>query len=229
MMRCLVLLCLLVLAACSRPLTEAEETFANDLFGDSLDTSKVRVTQGIGIAPLLRTAPKSVQLVEGTDKACLRTPQPRGAQPPQAFALANRVHFETGLYSSDMVMKWPEGLRVPQALVFAHELTHVWQWQNRKRTGYTPLKALNEHVASRDPYLFDPDNTTTFLDYGYEQQGSIVEEYVCCRLLDPEAPRTARLRALIHKEMPIDRLDTILDGPQVRVPWQGIQTSGICE
>lgn len=23
-------------------------------------------------------------------------------------------------------------------MLFAHEMTHVWQWQNRDRTGYTP-------------------------------------------------------------------------------------------
>ena len=129
---------LLGLTACSRPLTSAEESFARDLFGPGLDTSRVEVAQGVGITPLYRTEVKEVTRVRGTDKACVRTPQPRGAQPPQAFAYRNRIHFESGLYSSDMVINWPENLRVPQALVLAHELTHVWQWQNRDRTGYSP-------------------------------------------------------------------------------------------
>ena len=73
-----------------------------------------------------------------------------------------------------------------------------------------------------------PNNTRGFLDYGYEQQGSIVEEYVCCRLLDPEAPRTSRLRDMIGRHMPIQSLDDALDAPEIRVPWRGVQTEGIC-
>ena len=119
---------MLLLAACSRPLTPAETQFAEDFFGPSLDPSKVRVAQGLGITPLYRTVPGEVQLVEGTDRACVRTPQPRGAQPPQAFAVANRLHFDTELYASDMMLEWPNAMRVPQAIIFAHELTHAWQW-----------------------------------------------------------------------------------------------------
>ena len=31
-----------------------------------------------------------------------------------------------------------------EAMLLAHEMTHVWQWQNRKRTGYHPLRAAAE-------------------------------------------------------------------------------------
>ena len=127
---------LLALAACSRPLTEAEHLFATDLFGDTLNVEKVRVSQGLGLTPPPKTIPASVKKLRGTKEACVRTPQPRGAQPAQAFALRNGVFFSNALYSSDMVLTWPRGMRLPQALIFAHELTHVWQWQNRGRTGY---------------------------------------------------------------------------------------------
>lgn len=199
---------LLLVAACSRPLTPAEEDFANDLFGPSLDTSKVRVKHGIGITPLYRTVPAEVTLVEGTDEACLRTPQPRGAQPPQAFALGNRVHFETGLYSSDMVIRWPDSLRIPQALVFAHELTHVWQWQNRARTGYTPFRAVAESLRLADPYYSQGD--AAFLAFGYEQQAAIVEDYVCFAFANPDHPRRQELREIIDPVLPLDRLDAAL-------------------
>ncbi len=78
----------LVLSACSRPLTSSEEQFAHDLFGPSLDTSKVRIAQGLGITPLYRTVPAAkATVVQGTDKACIRTPAPkRSTYPPQAFA-----------------------------------------------------------------------------------------------------------------------------------------------
>ncbi|MEM7752702.1 MAG: hypothetical protein AAF230_04755 [Pseudomonadota bacterium] len=200
------ILCLL--AACSRPLTPAEEAFANDLFGESLDTSKVRVTQGLGIAPLYRTVPGEVRLVEGTDRACVRTPQPRGEQPPQAFALGNRLHFDTGLYSSDMIIRWPETLRIPQALIFAHELTHAWQWQNREVTGYHPARAVAEAIALADPYF--SEGQAAFFSFGYEQQAAIVEDYVCFAFANPDHPRREELRAILAPVFPLDAFDEML-------------------
>lgn len=199
---------LLMLSACSRGLTPAEEAFANDLFGDGLDTSKVRVAQGLGITPLYRTVPGKITLVEGTDRACVRTPQPRGAQPPQAFAVANRLHFETGLYSSDMVIRWPEGLRIPQSLILAHELTHAWQWQNRNVTGYSPARAVAESLALADPYF--SEGQATFYSFGYEQQAAIVEDYVCFAFANPDHPRRAELRAILAPVFPLDDFDAVL-------------------
>ena len=77
-------------------------------------------------------------------------------------------------------------------------------------------------------YLFDSAAKPAFLDFGFEQQASIVEEYVCCHVLDPEAPRTARLREMISAEMPVAGLEAVLDDPEVLVPWRGIQPEGIC-
>ncbi|MEM9426024.1 MAG: hypothetical protein AAGA06_04910 [Pseudomonadota bacterium] len=197
-----------MLAACSRPLTPAEEAFANDLFGEGLDTSKVRVTQGLGVVPLYRTVPGKVTLVEGTDRACLRTPQPRGAQPPQAFALGNRLHFDTGLYSTDMIVRWPDAMRVPQALIFAHELTHAWQWQNRAVTGYSPARAVAESIELADPYF--SEGQAPFFSFGYEQQAAIVEDYVCFAFANPNHPRRAELRAILAPVFPLDAFDAAI-------------------
>lgn len=208
-MRAAILLLVLTLAAgCTRSLTPAEEAFANDLFGPTIDTSRVEVTQGLGLFPLYRTVPREVTLVEGTNKACLRTPQPRGAQPPQAFAYRNRLHFETGLYSSDMVIDWPGKLRFPQALVLAHELTHVWQWQNRARTGYSPKRAAAESWRLADPYFSDEEGV--FFDFGFEQQAAIVEDYVCFAFANPNHPRRYELREILAPVLPIDRFDAVL-------------------
>lgn len=200
---------LLFLAACSRPLTPAEEAFATDLFGSGLDTSQLRVAQGLGIVPLYTTVPKNVRVVQANDKACVRTPQPRGAQPPRAFAVGNRMHFETGLYSTDMILQWPEGLRIPQALVFAHELTHAWQWQNRSRTGYTPARAVAESWRLADPYYSDGD--AAFYSFGYEQQAAIIEDYVCFTFANPDHPRQAELRAILEPVLPVDKFEAALE------------------
>lgn len=63
----------------------------------------------------------------------------------------------------------------------AHELVHVWQYQALRRTGA-------ELLASR-LYRYRLDAARPFLSYGYEQQASIVEDYV--RLLSGAATRSA--------------------------------------
>ncbi len=200
----------LAVTACARPLTDAEEQLAKDVFGPSLDTSKVRVAHGAGILPPGKTRVTKVTRVQGTDKACVRVPQPLAErQPAQAFAIANRIHFHTGLYSSDMVLNWPDVLRFPNALVFAHELTHVWQWQNRKRTGYTPLRAGLESLQLIDPY-FVPPGEAAFLSFGYEQQASIIEDYLCFVFANPNHPRRSELRAILEPVFPVDRIDAVV-------------------
>lgn len=202
----------LALAACARPLTEAEDRFARDLFGPSMDTSAVTISQGLGLAPPYRTVPATLTVVQGTDKACLRTPQPRGAQPPQAFALWNRVHFDSELYSSNMALGWPDGLRFPNAIVLAHELTHVWQWQNRAVTGYTPARAVAESWRFADPYFSAPGTTPDFFAFGYEQQAALVEDFVCFTIANPTHPRRAELRAILEPVLPVDAFQAAVGG-----------------
>lgn len=193
----------LLLAACARPLTEAESRFAEDIFGESIDTSKVSISVGLGIGPAYETVPTSVRVLRGTERACVRTPQPAGSQPPQAFAFRNRMHFDAVLYSGDMARPWPEGMRFPNALILAHELTHVWQWQNRDRTGYTPWRAMRESWRFADPYFSAAEDAPVFLSFGYEQQAAMVEDFVCFTVANPTHPRRQELRALLEPVLPV--------------------------
>ena len=146
---------------------------------------------------------------------------------PAAVALFNHVLFDKDWYLDDYLPRYPDQVSLVAAMLFAHEMTHVWQWQNRRTTGYSPLRAAFEHDGARDPYLFDLDTSRKFSDFGFEQQGAIMEEYICCRSLDPTALRTQRLHRLIADAMPVSRL------PQSRphtvgLPWKGVQIEGIC-
>ncbi|MDJ0821143.1 MAG: hypothetical protein QNJ09_04925 [Paracoccaceae bacterium] len=220
--------CLALLAACGRPLTPNETAYLRALQGDQAEPAKMRLNDGHFAGSFVYEIPVRPRT---TCQERIWPPMTEAKTmevSPAASVVYNTVLLREDLYRPDMMAGWPEEVDLLSAMLFAHEATHVWQWQNRERTGYSPLKAMREHATSEDPYLFDPDNTKGFLDYGFEQQGSIVEEYVCCHLLDPEAPRTARLRAMISKEMPIDGLEEALATPRIRVPWAGIQTSGIC-
>lgn len=224
----IVIFLLLVLAACGRPLTPSETAYLRAIQGDDVDVSRVRMYDGHFAGSVTYQIPVRPRT---TCQQRIWPPQTEAktvSVSPGATVFYNRILFRKDLYRDDFLKGFPEQIDLLDAMLFAHEMTHVWQWQNRHRTGYTPLKALREHTASADPYLFDEATDARFLDYGYEQQGSIVEEYICCRMLDANAPRTARLQSLIAQEMPVDRLDRLLGEGWVRLPWKGAQTEGIC-
>jgi len=223
-MRMIVLLALFLATACGRPLTEGEAAFAQAMHGDTIATERVRFVQGALVGAVTFKRQKRPRL------ACRERlyPEPRSevvTVSPAAVALHNRVFYTRDYYLKDYLAGYPDEMDLAAAMLFAHEITHAWQWQNRAETGYSPWRAGREHARVDDPYLFDLETDAAFLDFGYEQQASIVEEYVCCAALDPEAPRTARLRAMLEGAFPVGDL-VIPD--RIYIPWRGAETDGIC-
>lgn len=219
-------LILVLLASCGRPLTESERAFLDTIHGDTLNMDVVRLHDGAPTrAVTFRRKPRP-----RTTCRELILPPPTEAivtSKPAAVALYNRVLFDKDWYIDDYLPDYPDKIGLIAAMLFAHELTHVWQWQNRATTGYSPLRAAREHGGGADPYLFEIDASRKFGDFGFEQQGSIMEEYVCCRALDPTAERTARLHGLIAQVMPVAPLPQSREF-DVRLPWDGVQLNGIC-
>ena len=81
----------------------------------------------------------------------------------------------------------------------------------------------------KDPYLFELEGAPDFLQYGYEQQGAIVEEYICCRALDPAAARTKRLHDMLRGAFPVADLPQSRQRERdVLLPWRGAEVRGIC-
>lgn len=219
------LLALLLLAACGRPLTPNEAAFLQTIKGDTLDPARVRLHDGLMVGPP-RVVPAPPRL---TCQARL-FPPPQGARVrvnTGAMSIFQDVFVRPDLYREDFAEGWPEVLPLADAMLLAHEAVHAWQWQNRAITGYHPLRAAFEHARSPDPYLFDLDTNTDYLDYGYEQQGAILEEYVCCRTLAPEAERTGRLHEMLGKYFPLKDLDEPLTETAL-LPWRGVEVDGIC-
>ena len=220
------LLVLLVLAGCGRPLTQNERAFLGTIHGETLNMDRMRLHDG---APTRAVTFRRKPRPRITCRELILPPATEAVvtSKPAAVAVYNTVLFDKDWYIDDYLPDYPDRIGLIAAMLFAHEATHVWQWQNRVITGYSPLRAAAEHGGGADPYLFKVDPTQRFLDFGYEQQGSIVEEFVCCRALAPQAPRTQRLRALIAQVMPIAPL------PQnrahdVALPWDGVEVAGIC-
>lgn len=221
-------LALILLAACGRPVTPDERAFLDTLHGAALDTGPVRLHDGLaqGAPVLVPPRPRLTcqeRLFPPRDVPVLSA--------PGAMAIFASVHVRRDLYREDFALAEVEGRRVmdlADAMLLAHEMTHVWQWQNRALTGYHPLKAAFEHVGNPDPYLFDPDTPAEFLSFGYEQQGAIVEEYVCCRTLAPDAGRTRRLHDMLAAVMPVAPIEATLQDA-VLLPWRGVEIEGICD
>lgn len=216
----------LILASCGRELTQQERAFLSDIHGSDLKPEKVRIMDGAPVAattfrrkPPPRVACRERILPPVKDEIVTSS--------PAAVTLFNRIYFIRDWYTENYMPAYPERLYLVEAMLLAHEVTHVWQWQNRARTGYTPLRAAAEHRGNPDPYLFELDQSPDFLSYGYEQQGAIVEEYVCCRALAPQGARTQRLHAMLKDVMPVSDLPQSRQS-DVYLPWKGADLRGIC-
>ena len=216
----------LLLAGCGRPLSENERAFLGTIHGDTLDLDRVRLHDG---APTRAVTFRRKPRPRTTCRELILPPAEEEivTSKPAAVALWNRVLFDKDWFLEDYLPDYPDTIGLIAAMLFAHEITHVWQWQNRAKTGYSPLIAASEQVTSDDPYLFEVESAPAFLDFGFEQQGSIVEEYVCCRALAPTGSRTARLHGLIAQVMPVAPLPSSREW-NVRLPWDGVEVRGIC-
>jgi len=220
---------LLFLAACGRPLSTGEKAFAATLFGPELSTKNVRIAPFPALSSFTQTRPPRPRV------ACRERiwPKPELTSGKVETYTAgvttwNRINIANKLYLPDYMAKYPKRMSLAAAMLIGHEMTHVWQWQNRARTHYTPWKAASEHRPGTDPYLLKLDAKTHFLGFPYEQQAAIVEEYICCRALDPGGKRTRRLHAMLADAMPVAPLDTVADRPTVVLPFNGVQTHAIC-
>lgn len=213
-----------VLAACAtRPLTPAETAFAAGIV-PGLDPAPVTVTRGALTGRWERTrSPRPA--VACRERIFPPETAPSIPYTTAAFVLGDQIFYNRRLYAADNVPDYPDSLPLARAMLLAHELTHVWQWQNREVTGFHPLRAVQEQ-RDDDPYLFDLDPPQPFLDYGFEQQAALVEEFLCCRTLDPGGGRTAQLHALLAPHFPgLPRQSTVA---QVDLPWPEAETAGIC-
>ena len=212
-MRIACLLLALLLAACSsRPLAEGERRFVEDVFGSGMRADRIRVAAGFGVTPEPpeRPLPEKQERIAPRPGICDRVSPTPPEGPPPAWALYDTMHFSREFYREDVLPGWPEQVLLPQVLILAHEMMHVWQWQNRRLTGYRPAKAAVESLVNSDPYFYVPGEGGGFLEYGYEQQATLLEDFICYGIFDPENPRRAKLRGILAPYFRVGRIDAIL-------------------
>lgn len=218
---------LLCLAACtSRPLSDAERNFLQTFHGDQVDMDAVRVTQGSITSAIQADIP------ERPRNTCREKLYPPRSGPQTlifpGLTVGSVMFYTEPFWSEDYLKGYPDALPLRDAMRLAHEMTHVWQWQARSRTKYHPFKALREHIAEDDPYLVDFDPDRPFLSYGWEQQGTLTEEFVCCRALDPTGAKTQALYQMLSREFPTIARRELTALADVALPWDGAEISGIC-
>lgn len=218
------MICLL-LTACGRPLTPEEAAFSTRFTGPE-PAQVARIIPDIPFRP-----ERTIPVRPGT--TCQERIWPAPAGPtitvsPLAGVAFNTIYIRDGVYETNLLPGYPQEIYLPDAMLLGHEMVHVWQWQNRETTGYHPLLALLEHANQRDPYLIDPETTAEFLSFGFEQQGSIMEEYICCRALAPNSERTQRLHNMLSQHFTLPEPGEAL-ASSVRVPYPEVITPAICD
>lgn len=102
-----------------------------------------------------------------------------------ALTIDNTISFSKDSYFEDFSLS---GIIGPLALL-VHEVTHVWQYQNRIH-GYWWMKAGLEHIRhGRHVYEYKLDRNKKLDEYRFEQQAQIVQDYVYARdTADQRAP-----------------------------------------
>ena len=203
------------LAACSRPLSEAETAWGEAVLGESFSARAVRITNDLGFFPLPKQGEIKAYKLETSKVRCIQTaPKTSGERKKSltaAFVRFQTIHYINGYYRADLLASGGhEGLPLGHLLTFVHELVHVWQWQNRERTGYHPTRALMESVFNVDPYFYEVTAARSFFDYGYEQQARMVEDYLCLRIAEPDHPKVAVLSAILGPVFPLEQVEALI-------------------
>lgn len=223
-----ILIAFLLLSACGRGITDGERALMGPLMGGTLNTGQVRMVEAGFIGITTRTYAARPQIT------CREKIAPPPSGPTIRARTAGAVAWTHVLTNPDWTLPdyaagYPETFNLVAAMYFAHEMTHIWQWQNRDLTGYSPFRGLAEHKPGVDPYLFDPSEKIEFLEMGYEQQAALVEEFVCCRTLAPDAPRTERLFQALSAVMPVQHPSQTPRPIEVFGVDEGADLVGICD
>ncbi len=124
--------------------------------------------------------------------------------------IQNIINFDKKHNISD-----PKYRRSPKFLIlFAHEGTHVWQYQN-VGLGYIPDSLYNQskgsilHKSRGRAYQYTLKKSKRFNQYGSEQQAKIIEEYFALKIFKQKPWRCLNFKSLKRKRF-IKLVETII-------------------
>ena len=110
------LLVVLLLASCGRPLTDQEREFADAVQGETLNLDRVRLVDGAPVAPVTYFRESRPRL------ACrerILPPIKEGVVTgkPAAVALFNKVYFSRDWYLEDYMSEFPDEVNLISAML----------------------------------------------------------------------------------------------------------------
>lgn len=176
-------LALFILSGCSRGLTTNEIAFLGKSHGNNVDFSKIKIQKG-GLPNIL----------------------PRAS----AVTVRNKIFWSSKTYRNDF--NPPNNVAfVEDLMLLAHEITHVWQFQHKELTGYNISKVIAEHTKFGKrvydyPIPINPNRD--FLSYRYEQQGQIVQDWVC--LSSFQLPDASIYGRIISQHIPLKNFASVV-------------------
>jgi len=153
----------------SRHLTTGETELARQVFGNSIDYATVKIH----------------------DKAYVPVIQPKNSG-----MTPNGEIYTRDCYSAD----YSRG-DINQRGFFIHEMAHVWQYQNKILHPIAAWAALTlkNKFNYATAYDFQLDKNKDLINYGMEQQASIIEEYFLLKHQKADVKLHERvLKKLLH-------------------------------
>ena len=204
-------LCALVcLSACGRTMTDGETRYAQSILTSDIALDKARFSgsdnrkfhrairqlREEGEIEILNRDLNEGNFEENKSLLAFALPEIFGAP---AMAVGNTVFFSRDRYLDD----FSTTVFRDDLWLMAHELVHVWQWQNRDEIGYSFSKIVSEHLKYKDAvYDYQLETGKAFTDYRFEQQGAIVECYAQLLETQPNAAITKQHARLIEQAFP---------------------------
>ncbi len=216
----IILLAGLALSGC-RFLTANEKNFTSKIYSGQLNANKVQVyslahsrqntnDKLMGTLEAEYRTDKSVKSY-GLDKSQLLTKAAASLRnKSNAMVIKNNIYYKSDAYKADLAAGFPTNVFVDDLDLLGHEIMHVWQYQNRDRTGYSLLAVALEHIRYSDPYDYHIVPGKKFLDYRFEQQGRIVQDYVRYSFTAPGSAELQALRRLLSQEFDLKAFNETL-------------------
>lgn len=141
------------------PLSESDTDLFKNYFQDSVNYDKIKIHNS-------DTASSLMEL--------------RGAV---ALAFNNRIIVSSQLEEESSMASFANGAPPYRNYVLMHEMAHMWQIQNCGQLAVSAhamadlFSALAGRGGAVDAYLYQLDDERDLLDYGIEQQASIIADY----------------------------------------------------
>jgi len=220
MIRILVVLTFAIFATSCRNLTSDEKTALHAALGPEVELSNVLI-----IPPASKSDRATVQerlqrqmkleramgITDNryTDRQIRSFASNLTSRKAYAVAVGTKIFYlNPSFYKDNMAANWPKERNLNDLSNLLHEYFHIWQYTNRKRTGYSLSGIVAEHIKyGADVYRYNLKTHDNLLDFRFEQQAKIAEDYFLACFDVVVRPGCSRLRKMMNTVFDIPVLE----------------------